>query len=332
MKICLEVYGRRILQEKEKLFLEIHNDEFIFNVKQKIIDKKGIPIKRQRLEYENKILDDYKTIKDYNINENEIIKLYVYNINNVSSPGYAYYKGYIFKSYPKILQNDMDTDLIITIYFKENWYGEKLNLLMFKNINLVCTKHCDGLCQMQNLWCNYINEKTYIWTDIIYDRQKIMLLKLSDEFISNNEILYDKLNKIRYDVFGINNTYYGGDNTSWQRYTKTLPISIDIIIKEDENKVMITPFKDLQFDTWYITVLLNTNHKHVNKLYEDYFIPFKTKKEENNPFICLICMNNYRNILFIPCNHFVTCEMCCELLNLCPICRKEILNKIKVYF
>jgi len=55
----------------------------------------------------------------------------------------------------------------------------------------------------------------------------------------------------------------------------------------------------------------------------------KEKKEETE---CVICFENERNMVFVPCGHLCACETCVPTLrdNLCPICRKEG-NFIRIY-
>ncbi len=49
------------------------------------------------------------------------------------------------------------------------------------------------------------------------------------------------------------------------------------------------------------------------------------KKDEENE--CCICMDNFCNVLFVPCKHNCVCTACSESLSACPLCRKGI--KIK---
>ena len=65
------------------------------------------------------------------------------------------------------------------------------------------------------------------------------------------------------------------------------------------------------------------------------------KDEEAPPgtpddLICKICMKNKRNILFLPCTHTVCCIQCTKDIkdndhNLCPICRKPIVEPVHYY-
>lgn len=46
--------------------------------------------------------------------------------------------------------------------------------------------------------------------------------------------------------------------------------------------------------------------------------------------ICIVCLENNRNILFTPCNHIVCCNICSNQLITCPFCRENIIKKILV--
>ncbi|XP_042877362.1 baculoviral IAP repeat-containing protein 3-like [Penaeus japonicus] len=55
-----------------------------------------------------------------------------------------------------------------------------------------------------------------------------------------------------------------------------------------------------------------------------------TKKAWNLPE-CKICWENETSVLFLPCQHMVTCIGCALRLTHCPICRKPIAKTIKAY-
>lgn len=49
----------------------------------------------------------------------------------------------------------------------------------------------------------------------------------------------------------------------------------------------------------------------------------------SNYIDCIICMDADKNVVFYPCKHFYCCNKCSKSLKLCPICRSEIILKIK---
>ena len=53
-------------------------------------------------------------------------------------------------------------------------------------------------------------------------------------------------------------------------------------------------------------------------------------------FLCCVCLNAKRDIVFNPCHHHVTCGGCCIRLlkqedSKCPICRSEIESYMKIH-
>lgn len=46
---------------------------------------------------------------------------------------------------------------------------------------------------------------------------------------------------------------------------------------------------------------------------------------------CSICYENDRNVVFIPCKHFISCNKCTVGLKKCPYCRNVILEKIRIF-
>ena len=46
---------------------------------------------------------------------------------------------------------------------------------------------------------------------------------------------------------------------------------------------------------------------------------------------CGICLNYEKTIAFMPCGHIYCCVLCSASLNKCPMCRADIIGKIKIY-
>jgi len=47
---------------------------------------------------------------------------------------------------------------------------------------------------------------------------------------------------------------------------------------------------------------------------------------------CSVCLNAKPNQTFVPCGHCVCCEECASNLEVCPLCRKKITQKVKSFF
>ena len=61
---------------------------------------------------------------------------------------------------------------------------------------------------------------------------------------------------------------------------------------------------------------------------------YQTRREQESQ--CVVCMNNPREVAFIPCGHIVYCQACGQHIhgtqpNRCPTCRVPIQNLLRVY-
>eukprot|EP00298_Acanthocystis_sp_HF-20_P008210 c17547_g1_i1.p1 GENE.c17547_g1_i1~~c17547_g1_i1.p1 ORF type:complete len:392 (+),score=152.49 c17547_g1_i1:76-1176(+) len=52
---------------------------------------------------------------------------------------------------------------------------------------------------------------------------------------------------------------------------------------------------------------------------------------QNNVTICVECRDKNREVIFGPCNHFLTCKDCAQRLNHCPLCTLKISTKGNVF-
>lgn len=59
---------------------------------------------------------------------------------------------------------------------------------------------------------------------------------------------------------------------------------------------------------------------------------YQKEEEIINESLCIICVENKRNTLLIPCKHVVLCADCSKLVDKCPICKEIVESKIdKIY-
>eukprot|EP00752_Nemacystus_decipiens_P005096 g4624.t1 len=57
----------------------------------------------------------------------------------------------------------------------------------------------------------------------------------------------------------------------------------------------------------------------------------KKHKKTNDPNTCIVCMDNEVNCTLVPCGHHCTCINCAAEFVQCPVCRRDIDQKIKTF-
>ncbi|NXD71785.1 LRSM1 ligase, partial [Eolophus roseicapillus] len=46
---------------------------------------------------------------------------------------------------------------------------------------------------------------------------------------------------------------------------------------------------------------------------------------------CIVCMEQETQMIFLPCGHVCCCQSCCERLLTCPLCRRDITQRIRIF-
>ncbi|NWQ68632.1 LRSM1 ligase, partial [Neopipo cinnamomea] len=46
---------------------------------------------------------------------------------------------------------------------------------------------------------------------------------------------------------------------------------------------------------------------------------------------CVVCMEQEPQMIFLPCGHICCCQSCCERLLLCPLCRQDIAQRVRIF-
>ncbi|NXG86504.1 LRSM1 ligase, partial [Stercorarius parasiticus] len=47
---------------------------------------------------------------------------------------------------------------------------------------------------------------------------------------------------------------------------------------------------------------------------------------------CVVCMEQETQMIFLPCGHVCCCQTCCERLHACPLCRKDVTQRIRIFY
>ncbi|CAM8930322.1 unnamed protein product [Rhodiola kirilowii] len=56
-----------------------------------------------------------------------------------------------------------------------------------------------------------------------------------------------------------------------------------------------------------------------------------SRKEHVMPSLCVICLEQEYNAVFVPCGHMCCCTTCCTHLTHCPLCRRRIEQVVKTF-
>jgi hypothetical protein len=265
---------------------DMESMDTILSVKEKYYDFSGIPIDQQRLIYQGKELDDDSaTLASYEIvKESKIHCL----LRLGGPPRNVLWKPFIKTMNIQPMESDIDVNIKIRIVFQPHKNKE----INFKG--LLESKDTNGeIHKMQNAWENYLVKthtpekvQSFFWCKRNFST-RIMVVKLREEFVEKGDNMLEYIEQEKYNIFGINRTYYGGDSRSWQRYTKELPIDGKI---EGAQQLGFEQFllvkysfsKELEEDTWYALLLLHNNQYYDDAIYEDLVVPFKTKTSPPN--------------------------------------------------
>jgi hypothetical protein len=190
------------------------------------------------------------------------------------------------------LQRDVDPNLrAIRIAWKPNLNGDLPDL-----------QELDGRKgEYQNLWRNYFTGKARAenskaaatpadwnyWTDH-WTTSRCIVVELSEEFTRKPPAdMMAHIDAVRYNTLGINDTYYGGERRSWQRYTRKPFLFTGTTHTPDSSATDLHFPGPLKPGTWYALLLLNVGFT----VLEDTVIPFKTwKSPPLRNTDCPVCM------------------------------------------
>lgn len=59
--------------------------------------------------------------------------------------------------------------------------------------------------------------------------------------------------------------------------------------------------------------------------------PAEENRQLKHIIKCMVCCENDSNILFLPCTHHRMCDVCAKNINVCPVCKKKISEKIRTF-
>jgi len=65
---------------------------------------------------------------------------------------------------------------------------------------------------------------------------------------------------------------------------------------------------------------------------EEYEGPGLKGGEVGDKEFCIVCMEKVREVVFMPCCHFLTCPLCSPRISKCPVCNKTVQKHLKLFW
>lgn len=108
----------------------------------------------------------------------------------------------------------------------------------------------------------------------------------------------------------------------YQNMNKTVDIIID---EQSNNTVDMEKSNDIIIDEQSTDIIIDVKNNDSPK----------DNSNENDKIMdiirCCICLENKKNILYMPCAHVSCCKKCSENISACPLCRKPIQSMIGIF-
>lgn len=257
----------------------VESMDTVMSLKEKYYYTSQTPVDQQCLIYKGHELDDdYATMESYEIENGSTIS----SVRLEEPPRNVLWKPFIKEMNIQAMATDVDANIEkLTIIFQPHGY-KKINIT-----GLVDSTDINGeIHKMKNAWINYLTKthgtekaKSFFWYEKDFST-RIMVVKLREEFVEKGDKMLEYIEQEKYNIFGINKKYYGGDSRSWQRYTEQRPLNAMVKGIKKQGYLEYKFIDKLEEDTWYALLLLHNNKYYVDAIYEDLVVPFKTSKGE----------------------------------------------------
>jgi len=174
--------------------------------------------------------------------------------------------------------------------------------------------------------------------------EKLLLIKNENDKIKSElkhkDLMEKKLNEIEKENEELKNAIRSKEDEV-ESYKKNLEDLYDISekaerlnqsLKQKEQELLK---KNSEIESLEKELKLLSNPEKAIRELEDELVQIKLEnrefREKQAILSCTTCLDQPRNVLYMPCLHFICCSNCVANTDTCSICRTRIMGKVQVY-